>query len=135
MKKTGLTPGQVLVPVGIGLTFSLFGDATLYTVLPDAGIAAQAGVSLGMVGVLLGLNRLARVVFNGPAGILYDRFPRRKLMIAAIWIGVLSTVFLCIGLWACANDHGPGAVGIGLVRHLDWKQQHGSGYFFSAEPR
>ena len=97
MKKTGLTPGQVLVPVGIGLTFSLFGDATLYTVLPDAGIAAQAGVSLGMVGVLLGLNRLARVVFNGPAGILYDRFPRRKLMIAAIWIGVLSTVFYALG--------------------------------------
>ena len=78
MKKTGLTPGQVLVPVGIGLTFSLFGDATLYTVLPDAGIAAQAGVSLGMVGVLLGLNRLARVVFNGPAGILYDRCPAAK---------------------------------------------------------
>ena len=92
-----MTSKRVLIPLGIGLTFSLFGDATLYTVLPNEKVAAQAGVSLAMVGVLLGLNRLARVLFNGPAGILYDRFPRRKLMIAAIWIGVVSTMFYALG--------------------------------------
>jgi MFS family permease len=82
-----------MVPLGIGLALSLLGDQTLYTVLPNPEIAAQAGVTLGMVGVLLGINRLTRVLFNIPAGTLYSKRPRRGLMIAAMCIAVLSTMF------------------------------------------
>ena len=59
--------------------------------MPDPDIAAQAGVTLVVVGVVLGLNRLVRLVFNGAAGYLYDRFPRRGLMILSMGIGVIST--------------------------------------------
>ena len=57
-----------MTPIGIGLGLSLLGDATLYAVLPSANIAVQAGVSLAMVGLILGVNRLVRIVFNSPAG-------------------------------------------------------------------
>jgi MFS family permease len=81
----------IIAILGIGVVLSLLGDNTLYTVLPDPEIAAQAGLSLTMVGVVLGINRLVRVVFNTLAGILYDRFPRRGLMVAAMGVAVLST--------------------------------------------
>jgi len=82
-----------MVPLGIGLALSLLGDQTLYTVLPNPEIATQAGVTLGLVGVLLGINRLTRVVFNIPVGMLYSKRARRGLMIAAMCLAVLSTMF------------------------------------------
>jgi MFS family permease len=88
---------RILTAVGIGIGLSLFGDATLYTVLPDPSIAAQAGVSLAMTGILLGINRLVRILFNGPAGYLYDRLPRRKLMIGSLLIGAFSTLIYALG--------------------------------------
>lgn len=103
-----ISPNRVLIPLGIGITLSLLGDQTLYTVLPNPGYAAQAGVTLGMVGILLGVNRLTRVLFNGPAGILYDKLPRRGLMIAALGIGALST--LCYAL-----SKGPALLLLGRV--------------------
>jgi MFS family permease len=81
----------VLVPLGIGTAVSLLGDNTLYTVLPKPDIAAEAGVTLGMVGVLLGANRLFRVLLNGPVGLLFDRLPRRGLLLASLFLGALST--------------------------------------------
>ena len=87
----------VLTPLGIGLGLSLLGDATLYAVLPSANIAAQAGVSLAMVGLLLGVNRLVRIVFNSSAGWLFDRFARRPLMLTSLGIGTLSTIFYALG--------------------------------------
>jgi MFS family permease len=90
-------PRRLLIPLGIGLILSLLGDATLYNVLPDPDIAAVAGVSVGSVGLLLGVNRLVRLVSNGPAGALYDRLPRRPLMIGAMTLGALSTVSYVLG--------------------------------------
>jgi DHA1 family multidrug resistance protein-like MFS transporter len=99
---------HILVPLGAGLVLSLLGDQTLYTVLPNPSIAAVAGVTLGMVGVLLGINRLTRLVFNGVAGTLYDRMPRRPLMIAGMCIGAVST--------ACyALAHGAAIMIVGRV--------------------
>lgn len=92
-----LSPRRVLVPLGIGIGISLLGDSTLYTVLPHPAIAAQLGISLTMVGILLGFNRLARILFNGPIGMLYTRQPRRKLMIASLFIGAISTVCYAFG--------------------------------------
>lgn len=92
-----INPRRALIPIGVGTALSLFGDSTLYTVLPDPAIAAQAGVSLAMVGVLLGANRFARLLFNNLAGSLFDRLPRRRLMIAAMLLGVLSTAIYALG--------------------------------------
>jgi MFS family permease len=95
--KTALSPQRVLVPLGLGTVISLLGDATLYTVLPNPRIAAQAGLTLGMVGVLLGVNRAARLIVNGPVGLLYDRLPRRGLMVASLLGGAVSSVLYAAG--------------------------------------
>ncbi len=88
---------RTITPLGIGVAVSLLGDNTLYTVLPNPPIAAQAGVTLSMVGVLLGVNRLVRVLTNPAAGMLYDRHPRRPLMISALVLSALSTVVFAVG--------------------------------------
>lgn len=92
-----ISPRRALIPIGIGTALSLFGDSTLYTVLPEPGVAAEAGVSLAMVGVLLGANRFARLLFNNLAGELFDRLPRRPLMIAAMIFGTLATLCYALG--------------------------------------
>lgn len=91
------SPRRVLIPLGLGTAISLLGDSTLYTVLPQASIAASAGVTLTMVGILLGVNRLIRLLSNPIAGSLYDRLPTRKLMIASLLIGFISTTLYAIG--------------------------------------
>jgi MFS family permease len=88
---------SVLTPLGIGLALSLLGDATLYAVLPSEEIALQAGLSLAMVGFLLGINRMVRLLFNGMAGWIYDRMPRRPLMLISLGIGTLSTAMYAFG--------------------------------------
>lgn len=97
-----LKSGKVLTPLGIGVAFSLFGDSTLYTVLPREDIAVQAGVTLSMVGLLLGLNRVARMASNGPVGLLFDRLPRRPIMILSLFFGAISTL-----LYAVSYGSGP----------------------------
>ncbi|MBI9044185.1 MAG: MFS transporter [Anaerolineaceae bacterium] len=88
---------RVMIPIGIGLMLSLMGDQTLYTVLPNPDIAALAGLKLASVGLLLGINRLTRIVTNGPVGAFYDRAPRRWLMIASIFLGAFSTLCYAFG--------------------------------------
>ena len=75
------------------------GDATLYTVLPTH--TADAGITLAAVGILLSANRFIRLFLNGPTGILYDRAPRRRLFVAALFIGALSTAIYAAwrGFW------------------------------------
>jgi MFS family permease len=75
------------------------GDATLYTVLPTH--PADAGIALSSVGVILGINRAVRIVFNGPAGLAYDRWPRRYLFVPSLFIGALSTAIYAAtkGFW------------------------------------
>ena len=87
----------ILNLLGIGTAISLLGDATLYTVLPHPDISAQLGITLSMVGLLLGANRATRLILNGPVGILYDRMPRRGLLIAALSLGASSSIFYAIG--------------------------------------
>jgi len=91
----------ILNLLGIGTAISLLGEATLYTVLPHPDISAQLGITLSMVGLLLGANRAIRLVLNGPVGILYDRMPRRGLLIAALSLGAGSSIFYAVanGFW------------------------------------
>jgi len=75
------------------------GDATLYTVLPTH--TAAAGVTLASVGILLSANRFIRLLFNGVAGLAYDRWPRRRLFVPALFLGALSTALYAAtrGFW------------------------------------
>lgn len=92
-------PAALLLPLGLSTALSLMGDATLYTVLPTH--PADAGIALSSVGVILGINRAVRIVFNGPAGLAYDRWPRRNLFVPSLFIGALSTALYALtqGFW------------------------------------
>jgi MFS family permease len=84
-----------ILPLGLATALSLMGDATLYAVLPTH--PADAGIALGAVGVILSVNRLIRLISNGPAGWLVDRLPNRRwLFLGSLALGVLSTVIYAI---------------------------------------
>jgi MFS family permease len=91
------SPQKLLTLLGFGTAISLLGDATLYTVLPSPAIAAQAGVTLALVGILLGVNRAIRVVLNGPVGMIYDRLPRRGLLVVSLMLGAGASVVYALG--------------------------------------
>ncbi len=97
--EASIHPRKVLFPLGLGTALSLMGDGTLYTVLPTH--TAEAGISLTSVGIILGVNRAVRLFLNGPAGLAYDRWPRRRLFVPALFIGALSTVVYAAthGFW------------------------------------
>lgn len=116
--KTKRTPRFILNLIGIGTAVSLLGDATLYTVLPHPDISAQLGITLSMVGLLLGANRAIRLLVNGPVGILYDRLPRRGLLISAMFLGAGSSVFYALtsGFWPLLM----GRISWGLAWSLLW---------------
>jgi MFS family permease len=84
-----------LLPIGLGTTLSLLGDTAIYTVLPTH--AAEAGVTLASVGILLSANRWIRLLLNGPAGMVYDRWRRRPLFVPALFLGAFSTLLFALG--------------------------------------
>ena len=88
------SPWRVVLPVGFGTSLSLIGDATLYTVLPTR--AAELGLALAAVGVLLSVNRFVRLGANGVAGWLCDRFSKRPLFIFSLLLGVVSTAVFAL---------------------------------------
>lgn len=85
---------RLLIPLGMAISLSLPGDQTLYAVLPTQ--ASNIGISLSMVGVLLGINRVVRIPGNPLAGLLYDRLGRRRLFLLGLLLGMLSTVSYAI---------------------------------------
>jgi MFS family permease len=97
--QASIHPAKVLFPLGLGTALSLMGDTTLYAVLPTH--AAEAGVALGSVGIVLSVNRAVRILSNGLAGLAYDRWPRRWLFVPALFVGALSTALYAAtrGLW------------------------------------
>jgi MFS family permease len=92
-----MTPRRTVILLGIGIAVSLLGDSTLYTVLPIPHFAAQVGVTMTMVGILLGTNRAIRLLTNGPVGIIYGRIPRRPLLVASLCLGSLSSLVYTVG--------------------------------------
>ncbi len=102
------SPQRVINVLGIGIVLSLLGDNTLYTVLPDSNIWSRVGLTLAWVGVLLGVNRIVRVIFNTWAGVLYDRLPRRRLLVGALTLGAICNIIY-------ANAFGPAPFLLGRV--------------------
>jgi MFS family permease len=74
----------------LAICLSLFGDLTLYTVLPSR--REVAGLSLAAVGIMLGANRLIRIPGNPIIGAIFDRVGRRKLFLLGMTLAVLSTL-------------------------------------------
>jgi MFS family permease len=86
---------SAIFSLGIGTALSLMGDATLYAVLPTH--PGDAGIALASVGVILSVNRIIRLVTNGPAGWLYDRVrDRRVIFLASLALGVMSTLLYAL---------------------------------------
>jgi len=84
-----------IAPLGIGTALSLMGDATLYAVLPTH--PSDAGIALASVGIILSVNRIIRLVTNGPAGWLYDRVrDHRLIFLASLIIGAISTALYAL---------------------------------------
>jgi MFS family permease len=69
------------------MSLALLGDALLYVALPAH--AAEPGLPLWTVGILLGANRIVRLVTNGLAATLFNRVGARTPIVAA---GVGSVV-------------------------------------------
>jgi MFS family permease len=86
---------RVLLPIGLGTTLSLMGDTAIYAVLPTHTV--EVGVTLASVGILLSANRWIRLLLNGPAGLAYDRWPRRPLFVPALFVGAASTLLFALG--------------------------------------
>ena len=85
--------------LGLAVCLSLFGDLSLYAVLVTQ--LDVVGLSLGAVGVMLGVNRLIRIPSNPLAGVLLDHWGRRRLFILGMLLGVVSTASygLVRGFW------------------------------------
>jgi len=107
---------KILFALGFGTACSLMGDATLYAVLPTH--IAEAGITLGLVGILLGVNRAVRLVFNGIAGWLYDHISQRLLFLVGLGIGAFSTLCYAFapGFWLLLS----GRVFWGMAWSLIW---------------
>lgn len=90
-------PRKIITLLGLGTAISLLGESTLYTVLPNRDVAAQIGITITMVGILLGTNRAFRLITNGPVGLLYEKLPRRPLLILSLVLGAISSVLYTLG--------------------------------------
>ncbi|MFQ5855640.1 MAG: MFS transporter [Anaerolineae bacterium] len=92
-------PVWVIIPLGVALALSLAGDSTLYASLPSQ--PATTGITVGMLGWILGINRAVRIVLNPLAGLLYDPGRRRPLFILGMSLGTLSTTLYALvdGFW------------------------------------
>jgi len=112
VSSVSVNPAQVLLPLGLGTALSLMGDATLYTVLPTH--TAEVGITLVSVGLILSINRAIRLLVNNLAGSAYDRWPRRRMFIPALFLGAVSTA-----IYALAQGLGPLLVGR-LLWGLAW---------------
>jgi MFS transporter, DHA1 family, multidrug resistance protein len=93
-----LHPPTILATGGV-VGLAVLGDAFLYAVLPSH--SAAFGIPVELVGILLGANRLVRLVFNGLAGQLVHRFGVGWPFLAGAGGAVVSTGLLAFlpGFW------------------------------------
>ena len=95
---TAPAPQRVALLLGIGTFLALFSDTAMYIVLPVN--TASAGILLSQVGLMLSANRIVRIFLNGPGGLLIERLPRRRVLLAAQVFGICaSLLYLLTGFW------------------------------------
>jgi MFS family permease len=86
--------------VSAAVALSLLGDSLLYAVLPSQ--AEAVGVPIGLVGVLLSVNRFIRLLSNTWAGSVCARLGYARPFTAALLLGAATTAVygLAYGFWA-----------------------------------
>ena len=63
-------------------------------------IQLRRGIPLVYVGLMQALNRITRIIINGPYGVMLERVPRRPVMIASLMLGAISNLcYLVPGFW------------------------------------
>ncbi|MCY3936559.1 MAG: MFS transporter [Chloroflexi bacterium] len=93
-----IAPGQLVQIIAGGMILAILGDANIYVSLPTH--TAEAGIPLVYVGLMQAMNRITRIIINGPYGILLERVPRRPLMIFSLLLGAISNLcYLVPGFW------------------------------------
>lgn len=88
-EKAGILPSETIFLFLI-VSISLFGDSSLYVLLPIH--AASIGVSVSMVGILLSTNRFVRLFTNYAVSILHVRLGSRVMVAASLLLTVLTTL-------------------------------------------
>lgn len=85
--------------VSAAVALSLLGDSLLYAVLPTE--AEAIGVPIGLVGVLLSVNRFIRLLSNTWAGSVCARLGYARPFTAALLLGAATTAVygLAYGFW------------------------------------
>ncbi len=78
-----------IVTIGLVMSLALLGDSLLYVALPAH--AVELGLPLWAVGVLLGANRIVRLVTNGLAAVLFTRIGARGPVVTAGVFSVMTT--------------------------------------------
>lgn len=103
-----------------GIALAQFADTLLYTVLPQESVAMRFGITVGFTGFILGINRLIRIALNPFIGDLYDRMPRRPLMIIGAAVSALATLIYIIDISESVIS-GPALMTIGrIVWGIGW---------------
>ena len=91
-RRLGFPAGALPIPVltiGSVMSLALLGDSLLYVALPAH--ASELALPLWSVGVLLGANRIVRLVTNGLAARLFNRIGGRGPVVAAGVGSVITT--------------------------------------------
>jgi MFS family permease len=89
LQKARLNPTPVILPLGLAVTLSLFGDLSLYAALVTRLDAL--GITLAQAGILLSINRLVRLPANPLVGRMLSRVGRRRPFLAGLALGAAST--------------------------------------------
>ena len=79
---------RIIISLWLGSCLSIIGDTTIYAVLPL--YVGVVGISLADAGMLMGINRLVRLLTNSVFGYLVDFGNQKKIFAASLFIGSFS---------------------------------------------
>ncbi len=92
-------PLHLVLIVSTVIALCILGDSLMYSILPLE--AANLGISLPLVGVLLSANRLVRLLSNAWASAAFERWGARGPFLLVTVLGLISTLLYGVG-WGFA---------------------------------
>ena len=113
-------PMPLVLIVSTVIALCILGDSLMYSILPLE--AANLGISLPFVGILLSANRFVRLLSNAWASATFERWGARAPFIGAVLVGLLSTLLYGAG-WGFVAF-----LGARLLWGLAWSGLRQGGY-------
>jgi MFS family permease len=89
------TPTRLVLTSGLVIALCIVGDSYLYSILPLE--AANLGIALPLVGILLSANRLVRLISNTWASGIFARWGPKRPFAAATVLALLTTAVYALG--------------------------------------